>query len=79
VFVAAGLAPAPAARTYRLWLVDRSGPRPAGLVEVPAGGRVTRLLDGPVTGGEQVAMTVERRGGATRPTSEPVLVVDLRA
>jgi hypothetical protein len=79
VFAATGLAPAPAARTYQLWVVDRSGPRPAGLVEVPAGGRVTRLLDGRVTGSEQVAMTVERRGGAARPTSEPVVVVDLRA
>jgi Anti-sigma-K factor rskA/Putative zinc-finger len=79
VFMASGLAPAPAARTYQLWVVDRSGPRPAGLVEVSAGGRVTRLLDGRVTGSEQVAMTVERRGGAARPTSEPVAVVDLRA
>jgi hypothetical protein len=79
VFVASGLAPAPAARTYQLWVVDRSGPRPAGLLEVPAGGRVTRLLDGRVAGSEQVAMTVERRGGAARPTSEPVVVVDLRA
>ncbi|HWD43630.1 MAG TPA: anti-sigma factor [Actinomycetota bacterium] len=77
VLLATGLAPAPAARTYQLWVVDRSGPRPAGLVEVPAGGRVTRLLDGRVTGSEQVAMTVERRGGAARPTSEPVMVVSL--
>jgi anti-sigma-K factor RskA len=77
VFVAGGLPPAPAARTYQLWVVDRSGPRPAGLVEVGAGGWVTRLLDGPVTGDERVAMTVERRGGAARPTSEPVVVVDL--
>jgi Anti-sigma-K factor rskA/Putative zinc-finger len=79
VLVAAGLPPTPAARTYQLWVVDRSGSRPAGLVEVPAGGRVTRLLDGPVAGSEQVAMTVERRGGAARPTSEPVVVVDLPA
>jgi len=79
VFVASGLPPAPADRTYQLWVVSRSGPRPAGLVEVAGKGRVTRLLDGPVTGNEQVAMTVERRGGAARPTSEPVVVVDLRA
>jgi hypothetical protein len=78
-FVASGLAPAPAARTYQLWVVDRSGPRPAGLVEVPKGGRVTRLLEGRVAGSEQVALTVERRGGAARPTSEPVVVIDLRA
>jgi Anti-sigma-K factor rskA/Putative zinc-finger len=77
VFQASGLPPAPAGRTYQLWVVDRSGPRPAGLVE--AGGRLTRLLDGRVAGTEQVAMTVERRGGAARPTSEPVVVVDLEA
>jgi anti-sigma-K factor RskA len=79
VFVADGLPAAPAARTYQLWVVSRSGPRPAGLVEVAGEGRVTRLLDGPVTGNEQVAMTVERQGGAARPTSEPVVVVDLEA
>ena len=77
VFVAGGLPPAPAARTYQLWVLGGSGPRPAGLVEVGAGGRVTRLLDGPVTGTELVAMTVERAGGAARPTTEPVVVVDL--
>ena len=79
VFEASGLAPVPAGRTYQLWVVGRAGPRPAGLVEDGAGGRVTRLLAGRVTGTEQVAMTVERRGGAARPTSEPVVVVDLRA
>jgi anti-sigma factor RsiW len=78
VFEASALPDPPAARTYQLWVVDRSGPRPAGLVEA-GGERVTRLLDGRVTGSEQVAMTVERRGGAARPTSEPVMVVDLRA
>jgi hypothetical protein len=79
VFEASGLPEVPAARTYQLWVVDRSGPRPAGLVEPGGGGKVTRLLEGRVTGSEQVAMTVERRGGAARPTSEPVVVVDLRA
>jgi anti-sigma factor RsiW len=79
VFEASGLPEVPAARTYQLWVVDRSGPRPAGLVEPGGGGEVARLLEGRVTGSEQVAMTVERRGGAARPTSEPVVVVDLRA
>ena len=77
VFEASGLPPAAANRTYQLWVVDRSGPRPAGLVGAGGGGRLTRLLDGRVTGNEQVAMTVERRGGAARPTSAPLVVVDL--
>ena len=79
VFEASGLPEVAAARTYQLWVVDRSGPRPAGLVEPGGAGKVTRLLEGRVTGSEQVAMTVEQRGGAARPTSEPVVVVDLRA
>jgi len=61
-------------RGQAVFEASRLAPAPAG-----AGGRVTRLLEGRVTGTEQVAMTVERRGGAARPTSEPVLVVDLRA
>jgi hypothetical protein len=60
-------------------VVDRSGPRPARLVDAGGGGRVTRLLDGRVTGTERVAMTVERPGGAAQPSSEPVMVVDLEA
>jgi hypothetical protein len=79
VFEASGLAPAPAGHTYQLWVVDRSGPRPAGLVDTGGGGQVTRLLDGRVTGTERVAMTVERPGGAAQPSSEPVMVVDLEA
>jgi anti-sigma-K factor RskA len=78
VFEASGLQPAPADRTYQLWVLEKAGPRPAGLVSA-GGGKVTRLLDGRVTGSEQVAMTVERRGGAPRPTSAPVVVVDLEA
>jgi anti-sigma-K factor RskA len=79
VFEPSGLPPAPAARTYQLWVVDRSGPRPAGLVEPGAGGRVTALLEGRIRGTEQVAVTVERRGGAAQPTTRPVVVVDLSA
>jgi anti-sigma factor RsiW len=79
VLEASGLAAAPEASSYQLWVIDRSGPRSAGLVEPGDGGRVAKLLDGRVTGTEQVAMTVERRGGSPKPTSDPVMVVDLEA
>jgi anti-sigma factor RsiW len=79
VFVASGLPAAPKAKTYQLWLIGAGGPRSAGLIDPGAGGRVTRLLDGPVTGdARQVALTVERQGGAPAPTSDPVAVIDLR-
>ena len=78
VFVASGLPAAPKARTYQLWLIGADGPRSAGVVDPGAGGRVTRLLDGRVGQARQVALTVERQGGAPAPTSDPVVVVDLR-
>jgi anti-sigma-K factor RskA len=78
VFVARDLPAAPASRTYQLWVVEGAGPRPAGLVDPGAGGRVTRLLDGRVTGTETIAVTVEPRGGSRTPTSKPVAVVDLQ-
>jgi anti-sigma-K factor RskA len=78
VFVAGDLPAVPASRTYQLWVVAGAGPRPAGLVDPGAGGRVARLLDGRVTGTETIAVTLEPRGGSPEPTSEPVTVVDLR-
>jgi anti-sigma-K factor RskA len=77
VFVASGLPAVPKARTYQLWLIGASGPRSAGVVDPGAGGRVTRLLDGRVSQARQVALTVERQGGAPAPTSDPVVIIDL--
>ena len=67
------------AKARRLGLAEEQAegrPRPAGALR-----RTLRLLgrEIPVTGTEQVAMTVERGGGTARPTSKPVVVVDLRA
>lgn len=76
VFVAAGLPPAPASRTYQLWLVGPAGARSAGLLATGSGGGGTRLLTG-IDGAERVALTVEPGGGSSQPTSAPVLVVDL--
>ena len=78
VFLASGLPAAPKARTYQLWLIGTGGPRSAGVVDPGAGGRITRLLDGQVGQARQIALTVERQGGAPAPTSKPVVVIDLR-
>ena len=78
VFAASGLPAAPKAKTYQLWLIGPGGPRSAGVVDPAAGGQVTRLLNGNVGQARQVALTLERQGGAPAPTSDPVVVINLR-
>jgi anti-sigma-K factor RskA len=65
--VVCGLQPAPEGRTYEAWVIQGETPRPAGLF--PGGGGCPPvLLERSVPRGAQVAVTLERAGGAPRPT-----------
>jgi Anti-sigma-K factor rskA/Putative zinc-finger len=70
--VVCGLEPAPSDRTYEAWVIQGETPRPAGLFRGGSGCPPV-LLDRKVPPGSQVAVTLEQRGGATRPTG-PLLV-----
>lgn len=59
-----------AGRTYELWFIDDSGPRPAGTFDVDADGTVNHRVD--VTAPATVAITEEPAGGSPQPTG-PVL------
>lgn len=76
VFLVEGLPPAPAAHTYELWTIEADGPRPAGLIEPDADGRVTEHLTG-VTSARAIGVTIEPDGGSPAPTTDPMMVVDL--
>ena len=70
-----GLAHAPHGKTYEAWVIPPGGhARPAGFF---AGGTtaVVHLL-GTVPSGSTVAATIERAGGASAPTSAPVVVAE---
>ena len=68
--VVSGLAPAPAGKTYEVWVIRGTKAEPAGFVTSSTGTtRLTRL----VPHGARVAMTLERAGGAPQPTSAPLL------
>lgn len=73
VVVLDGLEPAPAGKTYQLWLVNLRccPPQPAGLFPGDAGTDVV-LLDRRVEDGFAVAVTLEDAGGVEAPTSDPV-------
>jgi hypothetical protein len=71
-----GLPSLPAGETYQLWYMDAAGAaKPAGTFEPQPGGTTWRVLDGAMSGGDTVGVTVEPDGGSARPTSTPIVTI----
>lgn len=68
--VVSGLPPAPAGKTYEVWVMRGTTATPAGFLRSSSG---TTRLTRPVPDGARVGVTLERAGGAPRPTSAPLL------
>jgi anti-sigma-K factor RskA len=67
-----GLAHAPHGKTYEAWVIPAGGhARPAGLFT--GGGKTVVHLLGTVPSGATVAATIEHAGGASAPTSAPII------
>ena len=66
-----GLGPAPAGKTYEIWVIEEDQPRPSGLFPGAPGRSVVPLTE-PVPEGAVVAVTLERAGGARKPTGKPL-------
>lgn len=71
--VVAGLAPAPAGKTYEAWVLAGKTARPAGLFASRSGTVAVIRLTRPVPAGAKVAVTLERAGGVAQPTTQPIL------
>ena len=69
----AGLDPAPAGKTYEVWvLAGARPPEPSGLFSGRAGADLVRV--GQMVGsGDVVAVTLEKAGGVTKPTTTPIV------
>ncbi len=75
VLVLHGVDPAPAGKTYELWIVpggDIAQASRAGLFPGREGAEVERL-EGIVRAGDLVAVTIERAGGVDAPTTKPIV------
>lgn len=70
-----GMSPAPAGKVYQLWYINDDGARSAGTITVPSDGRAWRVLDGEMSAGDLVGVTVEPAGGSEKPTSDPIVVI----
>lgn len=78
VLVVDGLEEAPAGKTYELWIVpggDIAAASPAGLFPGRDGIEIVGL-EGTVTQGDVVAVTVEAAGGVDAPTTQPIVASD---
>jgi len=72
-----GVEQAPAGKTYELWYIGSEGGEivPAGLVDAARNGVHTAVLEGKLTQGAAIGMTVEPEGGSDQPTSTPLMAV----
>jgi anti-sigma-K factor RskA len=78
VLVLAGLDPAPAGKTYELWVVPGGDIEQASSAGLFPGSGAPEIVpvDGTVESGDVVAVTVEPAGGVEAPTTQPVVASD---
>ena len=73
-FVFEGLAGLEDEQVYEAWFMRDGEPVAAGIFD-GGEGSVVHMLDGDLTEGDMVAITVEPAGGSEQPTSEPILLM----
>jgi anti-sigma-K factor RskA len=77
VLVAEDMPPVPEGKTYQIWVIKGDTPQPSGLFE-PKGGSIAAVVERPVEGADAVAVTVEPEGGSPKPTTDPMLVGEIK-
>jgi anti-sigma-K factor RskA len=77
VLLAQGMPATPDDQVYEFWLIDETGPRPAGLFQADERGRVTHVMTGDMSEVGAVAVTIEPAGGSPQPTSDPIMVAEI--
>jgi len=76
VLLVNGLEQLPDDKVYELWYIDGDGsPISAGLFNIPDSGHTYSVLEGEMTAGATVGVTVEPAGGSKQPTTEPVIAI----
>jgi hypothetical protein len=77
VIIVDGMDSAPADSVYQLWYIGESGARAAGFLPVSDGVESWQVLDGDMHAGDLVGVTLEPAGGSSKPTTDPIMVIDL--
>ncbi|MCS5732687.1 anti-sigma factor [Herbiconiux daphne] len=69
-----GLPTLPDGKVYEAWYIDADGAAPAGTFAAAAEGTSWHVLDGALTPGDTIGVTVEPAGGSPAPTTTPIIV-----
>jgi anti-sigma-K factor RskA len=72
VLMAEDMPPVPEDKTYQIWVIEEDVPKPSGLLK-PNRESVAAVVEHRVSGGDVIAVTVEREGGSPQPTTKPTL------
>ena len=78
VFTAADLHVLPTGESYELWLISPAGTRPAGMIDGAGHGKmIGPMVVSGLAAGDSVGLTVEPTSGSPRPTSPPLMLINL--
>jgi anti-sigma-K factor RskA len=77
VLVVENMPPVPEGKTYQIWVIEDDVPQPSGLFK-PKQDSVAAVVEHPLGGGDVIAVTVEPEGGSPKPTTDPMLVAEVR-
>ena len=77
VFTAARLPGLPSSQRYELWLMDRGGAHPAGMLPPPRAGMTPPVIVSGLRPGDTFAVSAEPASGSRHPTSRMILNVPL--
>jgi Anti-sigma-K factor rskA/Putative zinc-finger len=77
VLTTARLPVLPSADCYQVWLMGPGGVRSAGVLPNPHQGLTAPMIVSGLAVGDRMGLTVEPGNGTKRPTSEPLLMLDL--
>ena len=79
VLTTARLPALPSNKCYQVWLMGTHRIRSAGRLPSPKQGMTAPMIVAGLAAGDRMGVTVEPAGGARRPSSPPVLMLDLPA
>ena len=60
---------------YQLWYIGSAGPVSAGTFDSDGSGTAWRVLEGTMSAGDTVGVTVEPAGGSEQPTTDPIVAI----
>jgi anti-sigma-K factor RskA len=74
VLMAEDMPPVPEEKTLQIWVIEDNVPKPGGLFEPK---EEVIAVEVPLDGADQIAVSVEPKGGSRKPTTDPMLTAKL--